>query len=299
MMRTRSREGINALRNALHAAKSPDWERARALHLASRKPRTAHEGPKCPRSDYFKAYRQAKKKARCPGCGLTVSKDNLQRCIECHARTCSSPTNYLTPFEADMLELYVGAKTCREFQRFMAIRHGIYRTRQGWQKAAYNRDLKFLTHQPTVTASELARLLGVDFDRIVRRIEKGEILSIGKVGKRYLIPVEEAERLVKEGYLQRPFDDPIPMKDAARLVGYDRRYFAKLTTAGVLASWSDNRGFKYVSRAQLERLKADMAETGRTLRDYLPAEVVVALRARVRIATQNTRLRKHAASKAV
>lgn len=241
------------------------------------------------------------RKRRCAACGLLESKDKAGSCIECHARTLSDPTRYLSPFEAEMLEMHVGAKTCPQFARYMAIRHGIYRTQGGWRRAAHKRNLKFLTHQPAMPACELAGLLGVDAKYVVKRIQRGEILSLGRGGGRsHLIPYEEAERVLAQAPTACPFDDPLSIDEAATLMGYNRSYFVWLmnSPAAGLDPWLGPDRFKRVSRTKVLALKERMLTEGLTARDVMDPDRVKRLRDRskhhAKLTRDRQRTRRHA-----
>lgn len=267
--------------------KTPDWDAVREARMAS------GSQPKRER---------AARARRCAGCGHLESRDKDGRCIECHARTIADPNRYLTTFEAEMLEVHVGAKTCPAFARYMVNRYGIYRTQGGWRRAANKRGLKFLTHQPAMPARELAELLGVDPKYVVKRIQRGEILTIGRGGGRaHLIPYEEAERVLREAPTTCPFDDPLTIDEAASMMGYTRSYFVWLmnSPASGLNPWLGPDRFKRVSRAQLLALKARMLDEGLTARDLMDDGRAERLRDRARHHAKLTRQRQRTRLQAV
>lgn len=239
---------------------------------------------------------------RCADCGHLESKDKAGRCIECHARAIAEPTRYLTPFESEMLEVHVGAKTCPQFARMMACRHGSYRTQGGWRRAANKRGLKFLSHQPAMPACELAELLGVDPKYVVKRIQRGEILTIGRGGGRaHLIPYEEADRILRAAPTKCPFDDPLTIDEAAALMGYTRSYFVWLmnSPAAGLCPWLGPDRFKRVSRARVLALKDRMLTEGLTARDLMDDGRAERLRDRARHHATLTRKRQRTRLQAV
>lgn len=267
--------------------KAPDWQAVREARLTG--------GAR-------KAPRRPAKAPRCAGCGHLESKDKAGKCIECHARAIAETTRYLSPFESEMLEVHVGAKTCPQFARMMACRYGSYRTQAGWRRAANKRGLKFLTHQPAMAACELAELLGVDPKYVVKRIQRGDILTLGRGGGRaHLIPYEEAERILREAPTTCPFDDPLTIDEAAALMGYTRSYFVWLmnSPAAGLNPWLGPDRFKRVSRARVLALKDRMFTEGLTARDLMDDGRAERLRDRARAHAKLTRQRQHTRLQAV
>lgn len=209
---------------------------------------------------------------KCPRCTYYSGKNRTVGCFECYARELNKTRRnvYLTSFEEDMLDKHAGLKTVPEFQEYMARHHKVFRTQDGWRRAAGKRNIRFTDNQAASSAAELAQWLGVEPKWVVKRIKAGEIVAVGK-GATWLIPVEEVERVLAQAPTTCPFDDPLTIDEAAALMGYNRSYFVWLMNSpeAGLDPWLGPDRYKRVSRAKLLALKERMVREGLTARDLM------------------------------